>query len=187
MVLDDELQGRWELLQDGVVIANGLLDGQHLVGNNLMDIDPHEKRDFDLQLPPSLAPELPLQPGDDFFINLIFETKRDAFYAAAGHVVALEQFSLRPDDSPPVLTPEATGSATAALRVNTGAVDGLTTITGEDFVLEFSGSLGTLTSFMFDGVEMLEGLFNRFCSSTQPLPLYDNIKAFSNSHLLASR
>lgn len=134
--LSDVVEGYWEVREDNQVIQRGRLPE--------LDLAPRVTRDITVPFTP-VTPE----PGVEYFLDLSFRLKHDAWWAPRGYEVAWEQFNLpieRPAPPRPLADIPAveltTDDASVVLRA------GETTWT-------VSATTGLLTSCRRDGTELL--------------------------------
>jgi beta-galactosidase len=128
---------QWELVEDGHVVEKG--------NRALESAGP--KQTLSLALP---VGQPALQPGAEYFLNVRLTQKQDELYAAAGHVVACEQFKL------PYAVPAAPLLGLDRLPALSLAEEGDTiTVAGSGFKAVFGRSAGTLVSLTYDGIEVL--------------------------------
>ena len=133
----DEFGLRWQLTEDGKVLKKGKA--------KLSSTAPGQATSLVLSVP-----EPKLKPGAEYFLNVSLERKAKTLYAKAGHVVASEQFKL------PYAVAKARTLAMDGLPTLTLAEEGDTiTVTGENLEAVFRRSSGTLSSLIYDGVEVL--------------------------------
>ncbi len=126
----------WELAADGEVIQRGRLDP--------LITAPGATEEIELPVGPVDA-----QPGTEHFLAVRFVLREDCSWAQAGHVVAWEQFPL--DISSP-----ATEASLPAGDVSAERSGETVRIAGADFELVFDCGEGRITSFVRDGVELLD-------------------------------
>ena len=72
---------RWELLEDGLSVANGTLDWPA--------VPPLTKREMKVTLP-----NVKVKPDAEYFLNVSFHLKSDTLWAKKGHLVAHDQLAL---------------------------------------------------------------------------------------------
>ncbi len=128
--ISDELIGRWELVQDGGVLANGILC--------IDDQEPGTTKTYDI---PAELPE------GEALLNISFTLKKGNLWADAGFEVASEQF---------VLNEGITAEEPDVSEPLEGSRNGLVyTVAGRDFRLEFDLLHGQLTRWEQSGREYL--------------------------------
>ena len=131
------LEGAWTLLEDGTMLAQGVLDRLETAAGAASTL--------------TLPYTLPIgKPGAEYWLNFSFTLAGATCWAARGHEVATAQLPV------PIATPAIAPRRLAAmppLCVETRA-DAIT-ITGEEFSLAFD-SRGTLACWMYQGVPLLE-------------------------------
>jgi beta-galactosidase len=131
-----DLELRWAVTGDGREVAAGSLANLRLA--------PHQVRTVSLPLP-AIDPE----PGIEYFLDVRFHTRRDEPLVPAGHLVAWEQFEL------PVYRPYTEAPLARAKKLVRTVEDGELHIQGEDFSLAIDLSDGQITSFAFEGAELV--------------------------------
>jgi beta-galactosidase len=137
--LETLAEGQWSIVADGEKVLKGTFES--------MDLPPGAEKEFTVDFSSIVA-----EPGKEYFLNLEFVTKEDAFYAKAGHVLAQEQFRLS-IDVPAVQNPATLPS------LDWKESNGLVTVQGENFTVEFDQVAGRMRSFIFEDVELVaEGL-----------------------------
>jgi beta-galactosidase len=128
------LTAKWELSEDGTVIAAGKLD----VG----PIEPGQEKD--IAVPYTVKPK----PGCIYFLRISFDLADDQLWAAQGFEVAEQQIAL-PVSIPAVPVDLQAGQLTVHDAAAT--ID----ISGTDFELEFDKLKGTFTKITKRGEEVL--------------------------------
>lgn len=133
--LSDLVIGSWRILDDGNVIQKGRLAA--------LDIAPRSSSRL-------TVPVRPFQPtpGHEYFLDLSFTLKRSSLWAATGHEVAWDQFSL-PDAIPPTTSGK---HGKLSLRKE----GGLLIVSGRDFAAVFDQSACRLHSLKYRGTELLK-------------------------------
>jgi len=94
----------------------------------------------------------PGDPGVEYFLTVSFSLKEPTLWAPAGHEVAWEQFRLPASSYVSPLAREF--GVMPALEV----VDGVSALNviGQDFTLVFDKDLGTISSFVYQGSELVQ-------------------------------
>ncbi|HDQ46190.1 MAG TPA: DUF4981 domain-containing protein [bacterium] len=126
----------WTLLEDGIPLEQGAMT----------DLDIAPQTDQKIRIPfrtPDPA------PGSEYVLDLSLRLRADAAWAEAGHEIAWEQFILpvkaekqtvKPESLPPLeLSEDSSGFL----------------ISGMDFTLKWDRSSGTMTTFRFEGRELI--------------------------------
>ncbi len=138
---------RWELAEDGAVIASGVLPPLALPAG--------EKALLQLPDPWSRVPgdKSPV-PGAAYHLTVRFLLNHDTPWAAAGHEVAWEQWPVRPVvpvgvPAKPVRIPASDTMLTLI------EADGEARVAGEGFDVQFCMTEGTILSYRSGGVELL--------------------------------
>lgn len=128
--------GKWAIVSEAEVVAEGEIAP--------LDLAPGEERELRLALP-AIEPG----PGREYFLQVRYLTKADAFFAKAGHVLAEEQFKLPVYRAPAPV--DATKLGPVALRQEGERV----IASGADFEAVFDNRSGTLASLKFRGTELI--------------------------------
>lgn len=135
--IKDAVEGRWSILKDGRVVAEGKLAA--------LDLPPHTEKEFTVDFPP-----LETEPGAEYFVNMTFTAqKRYSPLVKEGHEIAWEQFLYSPKGPPP-----AKAGTYAALTV--AQKDNTITVKRKGFRVEFDRTTGTMTSFESDGKGLID-------------------------------
>jgi beta-galactosidase len=130
------LEGSWTVSADGLAVATGELPE--------LAIGPGESRKLTVPYP-----EIELEPGVEYWLELSFRLAEATSWAEAGHEVAWDQFRL-PWSAP---TPEAAAKALPALGLEESATE--VTVVGEEFSVRFDRRSGTLASFRYRDTELI--------------------------------
>ncbi|NOU61764.1 glycoside hydrolase family 2 TIM barrel-domain containing protein [Marinifilum caeruleilacunae] len=77
----DRVTGRWELLEDGIVVKSNVLDG--------LDIPARGSKVIQVELGEFIP-----KAGKEYFITFSFHLKEKEFFASQGHELAWDQFKL---------------------------------------------------------------------------------------------
>jgi beta-galactosidase len=138
----DLVEGRWDILANGRVIASGPIPELNLA--------PRQQKTIALGLP-ALAAE----PGVEYFLNVSFALKRETAWAPRGHEIAWEQWRLQPPARS--AAPAAASDVPPPSNPLWIAEDGtFARITGREFALVFDRLNGVLTSYSYRGVKLLD-------------------------------
>lgn len=133
---DEQLDGTWTITSEDKTIAEGKIKD--------LSIKPGEERELKIDLP-----KIKIEPGREYFINIIFATRQNTFYAKKGYVLAQEQFRL------PVGQPVALSTADLpALTLKKS--DKLVSVSGDKFSIQFDRVKGTISSFKFENIELIK-------------------------------
>ena len=132
---DFDLQ--WQLTDEGRIVKKGRA--------KLGSVAPGQSTRIVLSVP-----QPKLKPGAEYFLNVSLARKDKTLYARAGHVVASEQMKLpyAVADAPQV---DLGALAAVTLTDGTDAI----VVKGKGFQATFSRSSGTLSSLVYDGVEVI--------------------------------
>ncbi|WP_199269721.1 glycoside hydrolase family 2 TIM barrel-domain containing protein [Mucilaginibacter lacusdianchii] len=128
------LSARWELTEDGVSVATGVLQ----VG----EIQPG--KEADVKIPLAVNPK----PGAEYFLRVSFALAADQLWAKKGYEVAEQQFEL-PIAKPALVRNDAAGKLTVSDAQNK------IEITGESFKLTFDKKTGTFSKIEQAGKNLL--------------------------------
>lgn len=126
---------KWEVLNDGVVVENGSMAAPALA--------PNESKVIVIPF------NTTIQPDNEYFLNVYFETTKDLIWAKAGHIVAKEQLAL--NERPSV----ASVSLNTIGKVQTSVVGNTSIIEGDNFSVVFDKSTGVMNSLKYNGEEMI--------------------------------
>ncbi|HEX6973774.1 MAG TPA: glycoside hydrolase family 2 TIM barrel-domain containing protein [Vicinamibacterales bacterium] len=132
----DIARGSWTVTANGRVISSGDLPD--------LDIAARQQREYTIAWP-SITPE----PGVEYFLNVRFTTRADSPWSRAGHELGWEQWKL-PIAAPPAIP----APSTAPLQMSPAG--NLVRFSGPDFALIFDRLHGTIASYTYGGVTLLE-------------------------------
>lgn len=133
----NEFNGKWELFEDNKLLSSGIIP------YGSMDITPLNEKQININF------EKPkLKAGSEYWLNLSYTLKSDTDWAKAGHEIASEQFKL-PFEVPEI---EAVQSIP---KISVNDSDTVTSVVGNNFTLDFDKSNGTISSFEFNGKQLL--------------------------------
>ena len=139
--------GTWQLMEDDNMIKNGTLSASDL------DIQPRTSKTITINFG---SPTL--KPGAEYWLNFSFKLAKNELWADAGHEIAAAQFKI------PYLVPDPPAIDTLTiptLSVNESA--GSIVMNNSKLNLVFDKKTGTISSYVFDGVKLLEtGLVPNF-------------------------
>ena len=128
---------KWEFKADGIILAHGEMPR--------MDVGSHESKE--VRIP---VPKIQPKPGVEYFINLRWATTHKTALIPDGHVVAWEQFKL-----PAYAEPKSIDlGKLPPLELN--QTENQVVVKGKDFTLTFDKDKGTISSFQYDGRELIE-------------------------------
>ena len=131
----DTFEARWELLEDGVPVANGALDWP--------SVPPLAKKTMPLALP-----AVATKPGAEYFCNVSFRLKKDTLWAKKGHLVAHDQLALGSDHG---ATADRAAGSLATVKTD---ADGIV-VTAGPTTARFSRATGTISSLTVNGRTVL--------------------------------
>jgi len=128
----DQLDGSWELLKDGVVVASGAI--------KKTSVSPDEKTTVDL-------PVGTLDAGSAYYLNLNYKLREPERWAPAGYVVAAEQLVLQHAETAPIVAQNGLLKLSeTAERIE---------VAGKAFFVAFDKKTGEIASLQSKGVETL--------------------------------
>ncbi|WP_343319434.1 glycoside hydrolase family 2 TIM barrel-domain containing protein [Sphingobacterium multivorum] len=126
----------WQLLEEGKVIASGQVPA--------LNLKPGDSAKITLPLAKYV------QQGKEYLVNFSLELATDKSWATKGAVLATEQIQLRARTYPKTI------ALTAVEPIRYEAHGNNIHVMGNRFHVIFSSERGTMTSFQYDGVEMIE-------------------------------
>ncbi len=138
----DLVEGRWDILADGRVIASGPMPDP--------DLAPREQKIVKLALP-----ALQADAGVEYFLNVTLALRKATPWAPRGHEIAWEQWplALPPKPSAPPATSDVPPPSLPLWTTNSGT---LTRVRGREFALVFDRLQGVLSSYSFRGVPLID-------------------------------
>ena len=128
---------KWELKADGQIVAEGEMPR--------MDVGPHKSKE--VRIP---VPKIQPQPGVEYFLTLRWETVHKTDLIPNGHVVAWEQFKL------PANTESKSLDLGKLNPLELNQTENQIVVKGKDFTLTFDKDKGTISSFQYNGQELME-------------------------------
>ncbi len=133
----DEFVCYWQLKEDDRLVSSGQLPRMNVApGYGERVTIPLKKPD--------------LKPGAEYWLDLSFRLKKDTLWADVGHEIAWEQFSI-PWKTP---TPTEINITDMPALIAIDKEDSIE-ISGKSFGIHFSKKEGTITSFRYQGVELI--------------------------------
>lgn len=127
----------WELKGDGRIIAEGKVPE--------MDVAPHESKEMRI-----LIPKIQPKPGVEYFLKLSWAITHKTDLVPEGYEVAWDQFQLPAYTEPEGVDPDKLPPVELE-QTETHAV-----IEGKNFTLTFDKKKGTISSFLFNGRELIK-------------------------------
>ena len=127
----------WRLESEGRVLENGMLPA--------LDVAPHGKTTVTVPF----AKPAPA-PGAEYFLTISLLTKDAAPLVPAGHEMAWEQFAL------PFAAPQVQADTAPLPPLAFEETTKTVTVTGRDFTLLFDKTEGTIASFIYSNVELID-------------------------------
>lgn len=127
----------WEIMKNGSVIQRG---------TTVVDLEPDHEYESELgyYLPETNSDE------DEFILNLSLITTKDYLWADRGHEVAFDQFVL------PKKVISKTDKTSSKSILSVAQENQAIRISGDDFSVTFDKASGTLSSYYFQGEELLK-------------------------------
>lgn len=142
----NQFQFNWKLLENGIEIASGTLP--------TLDIAPYESKTVKVNMP-----NIQFQNAE-YHLNIYALNKNATDLLPMNHIVALEQFQL-PNENFAVVKKEVKG------KVLVNKQGEKTTISNENFKIEFDNTKGTLSSLDYgNGNILLKGIEPNFWRAT---------------------
>jgi beta-galactosidase len=89
-------------------------------------------------------------PGVEYFVEISFRLKENTSWANAGHELAWDQFKL------PDAVAATVVDASTLPKLSLKQTDDLATVQGQNFVATFDRKKGTLSSWKFNGTELIQ-------------------------------
>ena len=135
----DFVNGSWQLTCDGTVIEDGTLPS--------LTVAPRQTQEIEV---PFRRPEL--KPGAEYWLKVTFTLADDTPWAAAGHVVAWDQFKV------PFEVPAAPTAALGSMpEVKLRQEGDVYTVGSDDFKVIVGKGSGAIESLTFKGTELMAG------------------------------
>jgi beta-galactosidase len=138
----DLVDGRWDVLANGRVVASGPMPE--------IDLAPRQQKTMKLALP-----ALQAEPGVEYFLNVTFMLKRETAWAKRGYEIAWEQWPL-PRPAAPAAAPAASDVPAPSTPLWIAESAPFVRITGRDFAVVFDRLNGVMTSYAYRGVKLLD-------------------------------
>ncbi|MBS2211284.1 DUF4981 domain-containing protein [Carboxylicivirga mesophila] len=132
----DLVTGAWELLENGVVIKSGLIQE--------LDIEARSSKEFTLELVNFNAKQ-----NAEYHVSFKFEAKHASPYAAAGHLLAWDQFEL--EQSQLANLSELKTTSKPKMRVNGRKVY----VWGDEFSIVFDKLTGRLEKYYINDEQII--------------------------------
>ncbi len=144
--------GRWELMRDGHLVQSGAL--------SIPEVLPHQTKPLHVPFDRDA-----LICGHEYFVNFRFFLQSDTLWAKAGHEVAHTQLKIPVEGA---AAPAGGLPVSACGPLRTSEQNGCITICGDGFCYTFGRNLGTLTSAVYHGQELVKSgpLLNVFWAPT---------------------
>ena len=130
----DAFEARWEVLEDGVAVANGSFDWP--------SVPPLARKQVAVALP-----NVDVKPEAEYFLNVSFHLKADTIWAKKGHLVAHDQLALGGGRA-------VAGRADGPLAAVETDADGLV-VTAGPTTARFSRATGTISFLKMNGRTVL--------------------------------
>ena len=132
----NEYDVTWELLEDGKVIDEGVINES---------VEARETKE--IKVPYTMPTEI--KDGAEYYLNISVKLKEDTLYAKAGHEVSYEQFKVPAQVA--MVKPEINSDVT----VN-DSIENVITVSGENFSFEIDKSTGLMENYLFNGEVLVE-------------------------------
>jgi beta-galactosidase len=132
----DNVNCDWIIEADGEQVASGKLNTEGIAAQSGKQVT-------------IAQPNIELIAGAEYFIKFTFSLKADLPLLKSGHVVAWDQFKL-PYQLP--ASAEAIDNSKLTLSQNDETIK----VEGNDFIIEFDKSIGTLSRFQHEGHSLIE-------------------------------
>lgn len=137
--LNEKMDARWEIVEDGHVIQSNAISG--------LDLLPWETRTLNLPLS-----SIEFQNDKEYHINFVFSTNEETFYAEKGYELAWKQFQLPFGNEKTLPEPQQAGLLNSSLNGNHF------TVAGDDFHVVFDVLTGIMESYNIgDEIILLSG------------------------------
>jgi beta-galactosidase len=133
----DLAEGLWEITANGKPLSSGRLPE--------LDLTPGQEKEFSLTLP-----ALKAEAGVEYWLNLSFVTKADTSWAKKGHELSWEQWKL------PIASAAAAAETSQMPPLSLTRSSNLAIVTGKEFALIFDQLAGTISSYSYRGVKLLD-------------------------------
>jgi len=129
---------RWQVLEDGIAIQDGL--------ENVPALQPQEATEISLPVSP-----LPARPGAEYHLLLTVTQRGREGILPAGTLVASQEFPL--SLGPPVQPRDPSGLPYLEVDNRVGRI----VVRGQDFEMEIDGRTAEITSYVYQGVNLIQG------------------------------
>lgn len=134
--LDEKLNARWELLENGIVVDEGSID--------LLSIGPYESEEIILPLSRYMY-----KSNTEYHLNVIFENQSDTYFASEGYELGWEQFVMPQNVIAGLSVPETSGMLQPSMNANHLVV------AGENFHVVFDKIFGRMESYHVNGEQVI--------------------------------
>ena len=128
----------WTLMEDGMPVKKGTLQG-------IAEIAPRESEIIPLPFDKNI-----MKPGSEYFLNIDFRLASDAPWAEAGYVQMAEQIAVKAAEGISGINEGQKGA-----RPTVKADKNLVEISGSGFEAVFDTNLGTLSSLVYNGKNVI--------------------------------
>lgn len=132
------LSGNWEMLENGKVIQNGVVKD--------LDLQAVSKKEIVVPFTMPL-----IKPSAEYLLNFSFRLPKATPWTDRGYEVAYEQFAI-PFEVPKV---EFTWDKNSKM-LNLAETPETIAVSGKDFAVKFSKATGTISSWTFQGKELIK-------------------------------
>jgi len=127
----------WEITGDAKRIANGVITTPNII--------PHENKKITIDIS-GIQPE----PGVEYFLNFSVKTNEPNQLIPAGYEIAYEQFQL------PLQAELAVTDISKFPKLEFAQNENIISITAKNINIEFDKINGTISSYQFDGTQLIE-------------------------------
>jgi beta-galactosidase len=134
----DHLEILWNLTADGEILYSGKISDFKLAAGETTDLQIHVQQ-----------PEI--KPGTEYWLNISFCLKESTNWSPAGHIVAHEQVVMPYSN---LAIPQLSISSMPHVKLEDTNTHYL--VTGQNFKLLFSKSLGSIESYNWKGHELIQ-------------------------------
>ncbi|WP_050699080.1 beta-galactosidase small subunit-related protein [Anaeromassilibacillus senegalensis] len=132
----NEYDVKWELLEDGKVIDEGVLT----------DVDVAPKQTETVVIPFTMPAEADRPAGAEYYLNINVLLKEDTLWAEAGHEIAHEQFAI-----PASVTAIAPITVNTNVTVDTENDADYVLVSGDNFSFKLDKTSGAMSEYVYNG------------------------------------
>jgi beta-galactosidase len=136
LTLDQALEARWELLENGLPVQKGTISG--------LNIKPYQTKEFVLPYT-----DFALKPGKEYHVNVLFSSVTNTFFAEKGYELAWAQFPL------PLAAPLKLPDAGTVELLRSSLNGNHFAVAGKDFHVVFDMNTGRMESYHIRGEQVI--------------------------------